>query len=310
MKSAKQFDCITVGDVFVDIVMSGFASLPQLGEEAFASDLRREVGGGAAITACGLVRLGARVGLLAMVGQSDGQWLLDRLKDRGVETAGIRFHLTEPTGLTVAASTAEDRAFLTYNGANHFLKELLDDPRVHEPLARARHVHFALPIAPALLRAIAGKLHDAGCRVSVDVGWQKDWLEDERSIEALANIDLFLPNEREAELITGRPEPEAMLQSLSAMGVSRVALKRGARGAMLLWDDEIIECPPHRVRPVDATGAGDCFGAGFIYGLLQGESPERCLQIANLCGALSTESLGGIASFPDRDKVLNRLQNS
>jgi sugar/nucleoside kinase (ribokinase family) len=310
MNSTKQFDCIAAGDVFVDLVMSGFTSLPRLGEEAFADELRREIGGGAAITARGLSQLGARTSILAMVGQSDGQWLLDRLKDRGVETSGIRFHLAEPTGLTVAASTAEDRAFLTYNGANRFLKELLNDPRVHEQMARARHIHFALPIDPALLSMLTGKLHDAGCGVSVDVGWRKDWLEDERNIEALANVDLFLPNEREAAAMTGQSEPEAMLQSLAAMGVSRVALKRGARGALLLWDDEIIECPPHRVRSVDTTGAGDCFDAGFIYGLLQGESPERCLQIANLCGALSTESLGGIASFPDRDRVLTRLHNS
>jgi sugar/nucleoside kinase (ribokinase family) len=118
MNPATQFDCITVGDVFVDLVMCGFAALPQLGEEAFARRLRREIGGGAAITACGLSRLGARVSLLAMVRQSDGQCLLERLKDCGVETADIRFHLSEPTGLTVAASTAEDRAFLTYPGAN------------------------------------------------------------------------------------------------------------------------------------------------------------------------------------------------
>jgi sugar/nucleoside kinase (ribokinase family) len=307
MNPATQFDCITVGDVFVDLVMCGFAALPQLGEEAFARSLRREIGGGAAITACGLSRLGPRVSLLAMVGQSDGQWLLERLKDRGVETADIRFHLSEPTGLTVAASTAEDRAFLTYPGANQFLNELLGDPRLPDQLARARHIHFALPIEPALLARLAGRLHEAGRRVSVDVGWQPDWLEDERCVEVLTQVDVFFPNEREAARMTGQSEPEAMLQSLSTMGLQNVALKLGARGAMLLWDEEIIECPPHPVTTVDATGAGDCFDAGFIYGLLQNESPERCLQIANLCGALSTMSLGGIASFPERDTVWAHL---
>ncbi len=308
MNSAKTFDVITVGDVFIDIVMSGFAAWPQPGEEAFARQLHREIGGGAAITACGLARLGARVSVLTMAGQSDGQWLIERLKDGGVETGLIRFHLTEPTGLTVAVSTPGDRAFFTYAGANQFLKELLSDPQIHSELARARHVHIAFPIDPGLLSELADKLRAAGCSVSVDVGWQKDWLEDERASGALGRVDLFFPNEREAELMTGQPEPEAMLQSLSAMGLQCVALKLGARGSMLLDEDEIVECPPHRVKPVDTTGAGDSFDAGFIYGWLQGESPAACLRIASVCGALSTEGIGGVAAFPTREQLQAQIE--
>ena len=113
MTTRKEFDCITVGDLFIDLVMSGFPALPRLGEEAFAEQLQREAGGGAAITACGLARLGERVGALGMVGESDGDWLRERLKSRGVRVDLLRVHLTEPTGLTVAVSTAEDRAFFT-----------------------------------------------------------------------------------------------------------------------------------------------------------------------------------------------------
>jgi sugar/nucleoside kinase (ribokinase family) len=92
------------------------------------------------------------------------------------------------------------------------------------------------------------------------------------------------------------------------MGLSNIALKLGSQGAMLLWDDEIFACPPQRVQPIDTTGAGDCFNAGFLYGMLQEKSPEQCLQIGNLCGALSTLGTGGLASFPERDKVLSVLQ--
>lgn len=306
----KQFDCITVGDLFIDIVMSGFASLPRHGEEAFATGLQREVGGGAAITACGLAKLGARVGLLGMLGGSDGQWVAERLKNRNVNIGGIRYHLSEPTGLTVAASSTEDRAFLSYNGANQFLKELLHDPSMHGWLATARHVHFAMPISPGLLRSLTDFLHQAGARVSVDVGWHPDWLEDEQSIDALKQVDLFFPNEREAGHMTGQSDPEAMLQAMGTMGLSNVALKLGSDGAMLLWDDEIFACPPQRIRPIDTTGAGDCFNAGFLYGTLLEKSPEQCLQLGNLCGGLSTLGLGGLASFPERDKVLSILSDS
>src|SRR5262245_11922755 len=76
----KRWDVITVGDVFLDLVMTGFRTWPQPGEEAFAKELRREVGGGAAITACGLGRLDRRVALLAKVG-NDAGWLIERLSE-------------------------------------------------------------------------------------------------------------------------------------------------------------------------------------------------------------------------------------
>ena len=296
--SRKEFDCITVGDLFIDIVMSGFPALPRLGEEAIAQPMRPEVRGGAAITACGLARLGARTSILALVGQSDGAWAVERLQSGGVRTDLTRFHLSEPTGLTVAVSTREDRAFFTYTGANQFLNELLRDPQTPLQLARARHVHFAMPIAPALLRQLAGRLHEAGTTISLDVGWQPGWLEDERSLDALREVDLFFPNEREAERMTGQSSPEGMLQSLAAAGASCVALKLGPRGSMLLCGDEILECPPHPVDALDSTGAGDCFDAGFLHGWLQDASPEECLRLGNLCGALSTRALGGVTAFP------------
>jgi sugar/nucleoside kinase (ribokinase family) len=82
-----------------------------------------------------------------------------------------------------------------------------------------------------------------------------------------------------------------------------VALKLGPDGAALLWDGEIHRCGPYPVEPLDTTGAGDCFDAGFIYGWLRGQSPGACLQIANVCGALSTRDLGGITASPAKDQL-------
>ena len=304
MTTRKEFDCITVGDLFIDLVMSGFPALPRLGEEAFAEQLQREAGGGAAITACGLARLGERVGALGMVGESDGDWLRERLKSRGVRVDLLRVHLTEPTGLTVAVSTAEDRAFFTCAGANRFLPEFLETEQAFGLLALARHVHFALPVPPALLREFAARLHMTGGMLSIDVGWQPHWLDDERSLAALQEVDLFFPNEREAARMTGQTDPEAMLQAFAAAGLPAVALKLGAQGAMLLQDEEILVCPPQPVRALDTTGAGDCFDAGFLHGWLQGASPEECLRLGNRCGALSTRALGGLAAFPHPEELV------
>jgi sugar/nucleoside kinase (ribokinase family) len=306
----KEFDVITAGDVFVDIVLSGFPAWPQPGEEAFAQRMHLAVGGGAAITACGLARLGSRVAISAAVGDRDGSWLIEQLSESGVDSRLIHRDSEASTGLTVSVSTAGDRTFFTYVGANQTLTALLVDPEVWREFSRARHVHLACPMAPDLLAELAAYLHAEGCRVSLDVGWQVDWLKNPRSLEALREIDLFFPNEREAQLMTGEDEAGAVLRELNEAGLRGVALKRGARGAMLLWEGEVFEDGPLPVPVMDTTGAGDCFNAGFVFSWLQGETPMRCLQIGNICGALSTRSLGGIAAFPTQDELAAAINTS
>ena len=108
--------------------------------------------------------------------------------------------------------------------------------------------------------------------------------------------------------MTGESEPDAILHKFADAGLRAVALKLGPRGAALLWDEKIYQCDPYSVVPLDTTGAGDAFDAGFIYGWLRGESPDECLRIANVCGALSTEAVGGITGFPAEDRLVRALR--
>ncbi|HXF05824.1 MAG TPA: carbohydrate kinase family protein [Blastocatellia bacterium] len=303
LMTGKEWDVVTVGDIFIDLVMSGFPRWPRPGEEAFASTFTREVGGGAAITACGLARLGLRVGILAVVGAEDGEWVIKRLHQQGVETDLIRHDPEEPTALTVSVSSSEDRAFFTYAGANRRLTEVLGEDEARRSLARARHVHLACALDPGALVALSRDFHSRDCSVSLDIGWHESWLRDPRSLDALREIDLFFPNEREAQCLTGESEPEAILRALARAGLPAVALKRGPAGAALLYQNELYFVEPYPVIPIDTTGAGDCFDAGFLAAWLGGESPERCLRRANICGALSTRRLGGIAAFPTPEEI-------
>jgi sugar/nucleoside kinase (ribokinase family) len=303
MNREKKLDAVVVGDIFIDLVMSGFRAWPQPGEEAFAEQLAREIGGGTAITACGLAQRGMRVALLAVVGRDDGNWVIERLIHRGVATGMIRFDSSEPTALTVSVSSAEDRAFFTYPGANRTLPRLLDDAEVRTEMTRARHIHLACAPEPELLGDLCRALHAEGCTVSLDVGWQESWLRNPQNLHALREVDLFFPNEREAELMTGQSEPQAALRIFADAGARAVGLKLGDRGAILLWNGEVFIGEPFPIIPLDTTGAGDCFDAGFLAAWLRGESPETCLRIANACGALSTRRLGGIAAFPTSEEL-------
>ena len=242
---------------------------------------------------CGLASLGVKTGILGVVG-GDSEWMVGRLHQKGVDTSALVIDRAADTGLTVAVSNAEDRAFFTYRGANRRLFEFLQDARP------ARHLHLAcLPPWDLDVARIAG-----GATVSLDVGWHPPWLRDPRALDLLRKIDIFFPNRPEASLITGECRPEEILRYFQRAGIQRVALKLGAEGAALLWDGEIYFAGPHPVSPVDTTGAGDCFDAGFLYAWLRGESPEKCLRTANVCGALSTEARGGIEGFPALERIV------
>lgn len=284
-------DAITAGELYIDLIMSGFDRWPLPGEECFAREYRREPGGGAAITALGLARLGTRTGIMGAVGAEDGAWLVDRLNGGGVDTSALCSIAGEFTGTTVAVSGPSDRAFLSYAGANRGWASI-----ARSYTGEVRHVHWAAPADPEVLAGFRAR----GMSISLDVGFPHT---DERCIEALPLVDLFFPNQTEAERLTGEREPNAALRAFERAGACGVVLKLGARGAAMIAHGRTLSAEPPPVTPVDTTGAGDCFNAGFLHAWLRGETPESCLRLGNFCGALSTRALGGVAGFPTPEEL-------
>jgi ribokinase len=299
----KTGNVVTVGELFIDEILSDFHTLPSLGEESFARKFHRELGGGAAITACALARLGVGVTVIGVVGQEDGGWVIRRLNSFGVDSSAIEFHPNEPTGLTVSASTREDRAFFSYYGANERLLQILRKPAALALMSKSRLVHFACAPDGQLDAGLVQTLRRRRCRISLDVQSHMSWLTKPDSLSILRSCDIFFPNEREAEWTSGVTGTHCILRTLREKGLRGVGLKLGGKGAALLWRRQEFLTDPYSVDTVDTTGAGDCFNAGFIYAWLRGDPPQRRLEIANMCGALSTRELGGISAFPNAHEL-------
>ncbi|HEV8147833.1 MAG TPA: carbohydrate kinase family protein [Bryobacteraceae bacterium] len=284
---------VVAGEIYLDQVFAGFAAWPEPGEEAFAKSLTREAGGGAAITAAGLARLGWDVSLIGPVGNDPaGTDLRSRIERLGLRTNTLYEHASEPTGTTVAISMPEDRTFFTYRGANADLEAAL------RGVPEADHLHIAAPCDAALL----GWLCKRAKTVSVDVGLQLEWLRDETMQDALRSAAWFFPNEKEAAVVTGEAEPEAMLERFDALGI-RAAVKLGTCGSATVIDGRYVQVASIQVQPIDTTGAGDCFNAGFLDAWLREEPLALCLQSGNICGALSTREMGGMNGFPTREEL-------
>ena len=303
MSSPRDLDLVVVGDCNPDVLVLGDDVTPAFGQqEKLVASVSLLIGGSAAITAVAAARLGLRVALVAAVGADPaGTFMLDQLGREGVDVGAVVIRDGTPTGMTVALSRGADRAILTALGAVDSLTAA-DIPAA--VLARARHVHvssyFLLErsLGPGLA-AVLATARAAGATTSLDTNWDPAgrW-GDERLSAAIAQVDVLLPNEAEALRLSRASSLDDAVRTLVAVG-PRLVVKLGERGA--LCADGAVR---HRVRlpavtPVDATGAGDCFNAGLIAGLIAGLELPQAAALGCAVGALSTGAPGGTAGAPD-----------
>src|SRR5690606_4728322 len=88
----------------------------------------------------------------------------------------------------------------------------------------------------------------------------------------IAQADLFLPSIDEAALLFGIEDPHALIDFAHSLGARAVAVKLGPRGALVSDGLSVNEVQAFGVEPVDATGAGDCFGGVTVARLLAGDA--------------------------------------
>ena len=145
-----------------------------------------------------------------------------------------------------------------------------------------------------------------GATTSLDTNWDpaERWT-GEHLLTAIAQADLLLPNEAEALRLSSALSLDEAAGKLTAGG-ARLVVKLGERGALCVERAAYAEGPARYqvslppVVPADTTGAGDCFNAGLIAGLLDGMDLPRAAALGCAAGALSTAAPGGTASAPDR----------
>ena len=299
------YDLLVLGELNVDLILFGDVT-PEWGQhEKLVDDAQLVPGASSVIFACGAARLGLHTAYVGVVGDDMfGRFMREHLRSSGIDTTHLIVDPRIRTGATIHLSRPDgDRAMLTYLGSIAALRAEQVDPDL---LARTRYVHAGCyflqhalqPGLPALFR----QARAAGAITSLDTNWDPDGRWASGIDAVLAETDVFMPNRVEAELITRTDAVDRAL-SLLAGQVPIVALKCGADGALVARGVERVSVQPPQVTPVDTTGAGDSFDAGFIAALARGHPLRECAAVAVACGSLSTRAVGGTAAQPGWDEA-------
>lgn len=303
------FDVTIAGEINLDLILYGLPASMPVERELLASDFQATLGSSSGILAHNLAVLGARVGFVTMVGRDPlGRIALQRLEESGVDLSRTALRSDRTTGVTVLLHHGADRHILTYPGT---MSDLTVDDLDFDYLRSSRHFHVSslflqtslAPGLPDLFR----RLKSAGLTLSLDTNDDPSGEWAGVLDELLGLVDILLPNDAELCRIARRDTLDESLAALAGR-VPCIAVKCGAKGAVIQKGSERFVVPPVTVTPIDTIGAGDSFNAGFLLAWLQGLLPEACGLAGNITGALSTLAPGGTEAYRDRSRVAKFLQ--
>jgi sugar/nucleoside kinase (ribokinase family) len=309
MSRSKAPRILVIGELNIDIVAAGMRQLPESGIEVLADNCELTLGSASAIFAAGVAKLGCAVTFVSQVGKdSFGDFCLAALRNTGVSTKHVSRKATEKTGVTIALSNTRDRALITFPGAIASFSAKDCDPSV---MKRHHHLHLTSyylqrklqPSFPALFRQAKAE----GLTTSFDPNTDPSQKWSRSIASVLKYVDVLFVNEREAAVLTRRQNKREALKALGQM-VPCAVVKRGPRGAIAIQNGEVVVGAGFKVKPVDTTGAGDSFAAGFVSAYTRSAPLAECLRIANACGALSTCKLGGTPGQPTQPELQQFLK--
>jgi sugar/nucleoside kinase (ribokinase family) len=293
-----KFDVLVAGEINPDLILSGNV-VPEFGQvEKLVDSATLAIGSSSAIFACGAARLGLKVAFIGVCGDDVfGRFMLDEMSKRQVDIENVIVSQSGSTGLSVILNQASDRAILTHPG---LIAELQASDISDSLLRDSKHLHVASyflqtklqPDLPNLFR----RAHSFGLTTSLDTNYDpsEKWIGFD---ELLSVTNVFLPNEREAESLSGESNVDEAASRLESK-VEALAIKLGAEGALGVYKGTRVRAASIPVKVIDTVGAGDSFDAGFIYGYLNQWSLEKSLRLACVCGALSTQQAGGTNGQP------------
>jgi ribokinase len=293
---------VVVGSANVDLTIFN-DTFPRPGETIFGKKFDLGFGGKGANQAVAARKCGANVGMVAKLGNDlFGPATIKNFESQGIDASHVRIVEGISSGVApIFVDASGQNRIVVIKGANEQLTP--EDVDAAAPLLQQADtilLQFETPLATVRHAIQFAKSHDIRCIVNPAPAQPMDF-------KAVAGADYFVPNESEAEALTGIPvhnidEARRCAKFLLEQGLQRVVITLGERGSLLATPEGMELIPPFKVHPIDSTGAGDAFIGSFAVFLAEGLGDKEALTRASLYAALSTTSVGTQKSFPTRDE--------
>ena len=270
-------------------------------------------GGDTSNTAISIARQGMSVGLISKVGKDKfGSDLFELWKREKVDSSHVSIHPEAPTGIYFVTHDADGHHFTYYrSGSAACQMTTFDLPK--EDLSQTRILHLSAitqAISVSSCETAFAAIFQArknGVKVSYDTNlrlklWSLDRARDVIN-RTVPMCDVIMPSLEEATSLTGLVDPEEITDYFFELGAKLVVLKQGSHGALVSDGKENLNIPGHKVKAIDATGAGDTFDGAFLSEWIRKDDPFSAAEYANAAAALSTTNYGAVDSIPNRDEV-------
>ena len=265
-------------------------------------------GGSASNTIYGLARLGIQAAYIGKVGRDEfGKIFTDDLKKNNI-TPKLFFSDNETGRAMTFISPDTERTFATYLGA---AVELSADDLKPEQFEGYDLLHLEgyLVINHELIEKALKLAKSKGLKISIDlasynvVDANKDFLQ---SI-IKEYVDIVFANEEEAKSLTGL-EPEWALRAIARL-CEIVVVKFGVKGSAAKRGNELARAAAVKTNAIDTTGAGDLYASGFLYGLINGWTLDRCVKFGSLTAGKVVETVGAKISDQGWNEILASINN-
>jgi ribokinase len=302
-KTRSRPDIVVVGGVNTDCVMKT-DDFPQPGKAALADHFQCLPGGKGLNQAVAAARLGARVALIAMLGDDrHAEEICERLEAEGVDTRYVFRTSNARTGATTILVNREGKSLrAAYPGANRLLLPQ-DITSASELIRKTGMVLAQLEVPVPTVRQAFELGRQAGATTMLDAGpptaMDPDFLRSAVILRADAD---------EAGTASGMAvsTPQSALEAGRALlgrGPEMVAIGTGDGGNAILASDAVHRYAPDGKPPVDKAGAGDAFSAAFAVAVLEGLDLETAGAMAHSASGYSIGVLGALPSLPSRREL-------
>ena len=274
---------------------------PKPGETIFGERFDLGFGGKGANQAVAARLCGAEVFMVARVGDDlFGPATIENFRKQGIDPTHVRQVAGLSSGVApIFVDPSGQNRILVVKGANDALKPAdVDEAADLLKTVDCIVLQFEIPVETVYYTVAFAHKHGIRCILNPAPAQPVD-------LSALKNLDYFVPNESEAETITGSrvrtvEDAKKCAEIFLAGGIRRVIITLGENGALVAGPDCRAHVPPFAVKSVDSTGAGDAFIGSFAVFLGEGMPEKEAVRRANLYAALSTTGVGTQKSFYER----------